>query len=148
MFMLVLHRDALFHWPADLFLTLLGKCFSGKWFSIKRRGIWRRHDTQRIDIQHKILLVTFSITTLCHYAECQYTECRSRFIYCYADCHDAEWRYAECCYAECRGANLNRPRLRWNLLVITRMDLQTFLFLSWKLLFLDHFKKGTWEPLL
>ncbi len=32
------------------------------------------------------------------YAECRYAECR------YAECRYAEYRYAECCYAECRGA--------------------------------------------
>ncbi len=28
----------------------------------------------------------------------------SRFIYCYAECHNAECRCAECCYVESRGA--------------------------------------------
>jgi hypothetical protein len=74
----------------------------------------QQNDTQHNGIQHndtqlKQLFVTLTINYFQHNKTLYKVPLWSvsRFIYCYAECH-----YAEFCYAECRGACKTAARLR------------------------------------
>jgi hypothetical protein len=45
-----------------------------------------------------------TVSTTTFYIKYHYAECRDLFIYCYAECRNAERRYAYCHYTECRCA--------------------------------------------